>query len=47
MSKKKQKSIPQRNIVAKFARDFNMSSSEVSKKDKQKHRAPKHRHEEQ
>jgi hypothetical protein len=44
MSKKKQKSNPQRNLVAKYARDFNKSSSQLSKKDKQKHKAPKHKH---
>jgi hypothetical protein len=43
MSKKKHKSTPQRNLVAKYARDFNKSFSQLSKKDKQKHLSPKHK----
>lgn len=43
MSKKKQKSVPQRNLVAKFARDFNKSSREMTDKQKQKHKKPKHK----
>ena len=43
MSKKKQKSTPQRNLVAKYARDFNKNSVELSKKDKQKHKQAKHK----
>jgi len=43
MSKKKQKAVPQRNLVAKYARDFNKTSSEVSKKNKVKHRPAKHK----
>lgn len=34
MSSKKKKTIPQRNLVAKFAKRFNKSVSEKSKKDK-------------
>lgn len=43
MSNKKKKSVPQRNLVAKYARDFNKASVAVSKKDKQKHNKPKHK----
>lgn len=43
MSKKKQKSVPQRNLVAKFARTCNKNSVQLSKKNKQKHNKPKHK----
>lgn len=43
MPTKKKKSNPQRNLVAKYAKDFNKSSISQSKKDKQKHKKPKHR----
>ena len=33
----------QRNFVAKFAREFNKNSVELSKVQKQKHKAPKHK----
>lgn len=32
-----------RNIVAKFAKQFNKTSTEVSKKQKQMHGKPKHK----
>lgn len=43
MPTKKKKTNPQRNLVAKYARDFNKSSVAQSKKDKQKHKKPKHK----
>lgn len=42
MSKKKQKTITQRNLVAKYARNFNKSVREVSDKQKLKHGKIKH-----
>ena len=43
MSKKKQKTIPQRNLVAKYARDFNKSVREISDKQKLKYGKVKHK----
>ena len=43
MPTKKKKSNPQRNLVAKFARDFNKASVTQSKKDKLKHKNRKHK----
>jgi hypothetical protein len=42
MTKKKQKSTPQRNIVAKYAREFNRSVTEISGKEKEKFKRVKY-----
>ena len=43
MTTKKKKSNPQRNLVAKYARDFNKSHVTQSKKNKLRNKKPKHK----
>lgn len=44
MSKRKRKSkMKTRNIVAKFAKQFNKTSTQISKKQKQDRSKPKHK----